>query len=236
MATKPHPHAFGKKDPLKTGLKEIRKEISEAQFKSLTSAVKAAWQNDTTSARDFGEALLALKNAFYQHGHFTKWLRTNGIHQNRASYCMRVAENKVKPAQQRHTTLPQTKAKRKIDELFKIIEAPFEPDMLAKALYEANMNLVAGVVGQLITELGWQIGKEIRPHTDPKWLAASQGLTNALREMWYTLLFLGEAEEAPLPALPPARERAIGKTLKAARKPKARAAAAGASAGSGYAP
>jgi hypothetical protein len=225
---------YGKKDPLRTKLKAIKKDITEAQFDNLTSAVKTAWQNDTTSAKELGVALLALKAAFYQHSQFTKWLRANGVDQNRASYCMRVAEGKVKVAQQKHAALPQTKAKKKIDDLFKLTQAPFEPEALVRTMYEMNLHAIAGFVNVVATQHGWQVGRDFISHTDPKWIAVTKELTNTLLRMWETVLLIPEElPVSPLPALPPARERGIGKTLKSA-KPKARAAAA--SAGSGFAP
>src|SRR5271169_2123771 len=83
---------FGKTQP-RAKLREIKKEITEKDFKQRAGAVLEACETDRVSAKDFGKALLRLKEAFYTHGHFTKWLRTNDIDQNRASYCMRKALN-----------------------------------------------------------------------------------------------------------------------------------------------
>ena len=240
MATKkPAPHAFGKKDPLKRIRKQIRKQISEEQFEGLTNAVKTAWKKDEDCALELGDALTALRNAFYVHGAFTKWLRANGIDQNRASYAMRKAAGKVREAKVKHAQLPQSKAKSRIDYLFNIIKQPFEPRALAEASYEvvANMFTVQGVVRQTAQQYGWQLGKDIRPHTDPKWVAVSKDLQHALMNMWATLLFANEpleVETPKQPALLPARERAEARTMKrrSAPKLKSRAAAAGA----GFAP
>jgi hypothetical protein len=108
---------FGKKDPLSVGMRALKKEVKD--FPERESAVLAAWKNDKTSAIDFGKALLRLKEAFYTHGFFTKWLRANDVDQNRASYCMRKALNKVEESQKKRNVYLNTIIKKEVDDLFR---------------------------------------------------------------------------------------------------------------------
>lgn len=112
--------------------RKVKKEITPERFKQLEDAVRAAWQHDYQSAKDFGWRLLELRDAFYKRGDLTKWLRANSVEQNRASYCMRLAQGHAKKAQEKQKDLPQNKLKKHLTEIF----APAEklPDNVTKQL------------------------------------------------------------------------------------------------------
>jgi predicted XRE-type DNA-binding protein len=193
-ATKqPSPHAMGKKDPLKSQLREIKKGISGEQFAALTDAVKAAWQNDKTSAKEFGLTLLKLKDAFYQHGKFTKWLRANNIDQNRASYCLRVAQNKVQEAAKKQAAEPQTLSKKQVDKLFRIIKTPFEPAQMARGIYDINSAVLGGMVTDFTTRLGWKEGVDYCNSADPKFVEATRKFHLAVLNLCNVLLLIEPA-------------------------------------------
>jgi hypothetical protein len=135
--------AYGDKEPRK-GLKAVKKDVID--FPEREEAVRDTWKNDQASAKDFGKALLYLKDAFYTHGAFTKWLRQNGIDQNRASYCMREALNKNKESQQRHKDLPQTKLKSSIDYLFRAAsKKQLQVEVLETEVFRFAEALIVGV-------------------------------------------------------------------------------------------
>ena len=74
-------------------------------FNQLEEAALAAWQpvkkvfdRLNSDALKFGEALVALRDACDKRGQFTAWLRRNRIAKNRAIYCLRLAQGKVKAA------------------------------------------------------------------------------------------------------------------------------------------
>lgn len=123
----------------------VRKEISKEEYEAAVSEVQAAWRTHQVSARDFGCKLLKLRKLMY-HGQFTKWLRSNSIDINHASYCMRTFLGLGKKAKERIQNLPQSVVKKQIDTLF----APSE---------EKLPGPVSGQVAQFILETCAQLGK-----------------------------------------------------------------------------
>lgn|GEM_PF-6321608 len=147
---------FGKTEP-RTKLRAIRKEITAKEFEKRASAVLKAWEADRISAKEFGHALIGLKDSFYTHGFFTKWLRANGIDQNRASYCMRVALNKVKEAQKKRKVYVTTLIKKDVDELLRIATRKAETrEQIATRIGKIVRDLCHGV-GKAA---GWQRNKD----------------------------------------------------------------------------
>jgi hypothetical protein len=74
-------------------------------FKQLESAALKAWkpvqagfEKLKPAASEFGEALIALRAECKKRGQFMEWLRKNKIDENRAMYCLRLAQGKVKTA------------------------------------------------------------------------------------------------------------------------------------------
>ena len=145
----------------------VKKDVID--FAERESAVLAAWKDDKTTAKTFGKALLYLKAAFYMHGQFTKWLRTNDIDQNRASYCMRVAEGKDKKAREKRKATWQSKAKQEVDRLFKHVQKePVTNQTLCERVFEINKCIIIGAIKQATAQGGWQSPKDIRKGDDPK--------------------------------------------------------------------
>lgn len=72
-------------------------EISKSDFTDLEKTAIQLWKADEKSAKELGEALIKVQKALrsIDYGNFGRWLKKHKIPQNRASYCMRVAENKV---------------------------------------------------------------------------------------------------------------------------------------------
>ena len=74
-------------------------------FKQLESKALAAWKpvkegfdDLKPKAKEFGKALIALRAGCTKRGQFMAWLRDNRIDENRAMYCLRLAQEKVKTA------------------------------------------------------------------------------------------------------------------------------------------
>jgi hypothetical protein len=147
---------YGSTPKLNFGRK-VRKEVPAERFKQLEEAVLAAWKHDFQSARDFGRRLLDLREAFYVRGDFTKWLRRHSIEQNRASYCMRVALNLPKKAQERQKELPQNKLKKHLNEIF-APAAEKLPDNVSKQL----VALIMDCCDKLAATAGWTIKADVK--------------------------------------------------------------------------
>jgi hypothetical protein len=75
-------------------------ENSKSELLSLQSTAVELWKADKQSAKELGEALVKVREAMRvaKGPTFGSWLEENGIPQNRASYCMRVATGKVDKA------------------------------------------------------------------------------------------------------------------------------------------
>lgn len=74
-------------------------------FNQLEKTALAAWKplkqgfdRLNSDALEFGKALIALRDACDKRGQFTAWLKKNRIDKNRAMYCLRLAQGKVKAA------------------------------------------------------------------------------------------------------------------------------------------
>ena len=181
------------KKPKKQTPDQIRKEVSQKEFDSAAAEVKAAWRNDQTSARDFGQKLLALRKLMYTHGQFTKWLRANGVDQNRASYCMRKALNKAEEAQEKGKLTPQAVIKRKVDELFKMVyKEPFTHIQLSERMFEINELMVVWIIKVGVYKAGWTAPKDIRRVNDPRWVDASWKIKDSIDNLWKVLFYIDE--------------------------------------------
>lgn len=154
----------------------VRKEITERDFREREIAARSAWSNDHASAKALGKALLHLSKAFYKHGQFTKWLRTNQIDQNRASYCMRVAQGKVKEAQRKQKDLPQTLAKQSVDKIFKLASTK-------RASMEQISEQIVRLLSHVITGAGKAAEWRMRKDDDPAVKQAAKNVWKALNEL-----------------------------------------------------
>src|SRR5580765_2234333 len=72
--------------------KYTQQEIEEVQSHALE-----LYHADQNHAQELGQALLRVK-AVLPHGLFNTWWRNNKLSQARVSYCMRLAQGKVKAA------------------------------------------------------------------------------------------------------------------------------------------
>jgi hypothetical protein len=68
-------------------------ENSKSELRALQSTALGLWKEHKKSVRELGEAFIKVRDAM-EYGAFGAWLKTHGIPQNRASYCMRVATGK----------------------------------------------------------------------------------------------------------------------------------------------
>lgn len=67
------------------------------KIKALKETAIELWRKDQASARDLGAALIAVRDALKEkHGAFKRWYRETGLDENRAYYCIRLVEGKVK--------------------------------------------------------------------------------------------------------------------------------------------
>jgi hypothetical protein len=74
------------------GLKVQAIDLSVLQEEALT-----LWAKDQASARELGQALIAVREKMFQvaRGSFTHWYRQKKLSENRVNYCIRLVEGKI---------------------------------------------------------------------------------------------------------------------------------------------
>jgi hypothetical protein len=184
---------------------KVRKEVPPERFKQLAEAVLTAWTHDFQSARDFGRKLIELREAFYVRGDFTKWLRRHSIEQNRASYCMRVAQGQAKKAQEKQKELPQNKLKKHLNEIF-APAAEKLPDNVSKQLAA----LIMDCCKQLAATAGWTMKANIAGNTEQttKTSGKLQAAINEVLDSVFVWEQFHEKDNDVVIRVPPAKARA----------------------------
>ena len=209
---------YGGTPKLKFG--KVRKEVAPERFKQLEEAVLTAWKHDFQSARDFGRKLIELREAFYVRGDFTKWLRRHSIDQNRASYCMRLAQGYVKKAQEKQKELPQNKLKKHLNEIF-APAAEKLPDNVSKQL----VALIMDCCKQLAATAGWTMKANAGETEEATQVSTKlQAAINEVLDSVFVWEPYHETSNDVVLRVPPAGKRAQEKAMAA----RAAAAAAGA--------
>jgi len=173
------PKSKKQKDPnttprLKFG--SIRKEVSKEEFDNAAQEVMKAWRNDQTSARDFGWKLLKLRK-YMHHSQFTKWLRSHSIDQNRASYCMRVAQGLVKAAAARRNDPLQVNVKQQLSQMYKLAKQKM---LTPEAMRVHAMEVVHSICARAGKMQGWAVHDPKEKEVAPFLNALRQSLDNYL--------------------------------------------------------
>ena len=102
---------YGDGPPTKEEIAKAKHDLAtvEEELLGLQDKALKLWKKDETTAKELGETLLKIKKLL-PHGEFGRWWRKEKLDQNRVSYCMRLAEDKVADAKAKATTSPRTKA------------------------------------------------------------------------------------------------------------------------------
>ena len=154
-----------------------KKKISKKEFDKRVAAVRLAWHNDQTSAKTFGWKLIHLHECMDKHGDFTKWLRRNGIDQNRASYCMRVAQGKVKKTVAREEDPLQENIAKQLAQMYKLASKQMlTPD----AMSVHAMEVVHSICARAGKMSGWTVHNPKDAKIAPLLTALRESLDNYL--------------------------------------------------------
>jgi len=72
--------------------------VEELKEKALAAwmPMRGKWDELDVSAKEFGHALIELRKVLCERGQMTRWMKANRIPKNRAQYCIRLAEGKIK--------------------------------------------------------------------------------------------------------------------------------------------
>jgi hypothetical protein len=158
----------------------LRKEVSKEEFDKAAEEVRLANRNDQISARNFGWKLIKLRQCMY-HGDFTKWLRSNSIDQNRASYCMRVAEGKTKKKATPKDDPLQENIQRQLGQMYKLAsKRMLTPD----AMSVHAMEVVHSICARAGKMQGWPVHNPKDAKIAPLLTALKESLDNYLAALF----------------------------------------------------
>lgn len=98
--------------------KKPQRQYTKQERITLQVRALELYRKDDHSAKELGQALIAVRDAFkgVGKGAYEKWWKEHKLNQHRVSYCVRLAEGKIKAAKIRRATSPERMAESAIRE------------------------------------------------------------------------------------------------------------------------
>ena len=145
-----------------------QKKFTAEEIEKLKARALKLWDTDETSAKDLGNALLAVKKALKGKGRgaFKAWWKKHDLVQSRVSYCMDLADGGLerrKKKSKKPESRERQNAKKAVQAVNKKISLLFKTcvsatDTLSSfTIREQLRDAVAATVAQAATLAGWKL-------------------------------------------------------------------------------
>jgi predicted transcriptional regulator len=137
-------------EKMKEKIESAQEKIGE-ELKALKIEAKRLWRQDESHAKELGEVLIKIRDKSLKRGDFKEWWMAEGFTQHRVSYCLRVAEDKVKEGKKKTKESARVVALSSIHTKLSSLYSAIEKGTSAEEVSKLVEDIIGAVQGLVLT-------------------------------------------------------------------------------------